>query len=211
YFCFVDLAQLDLFFKQDLAQVSSYAHVGDYSNGTYTGTTTPKNLKFRIETSAQTELLSSDVYNAVSAWNGISSNVGSIGIAMAVPGMPTTGFCLVIGREYSDGILGQTVSRDSNGNIVSADSDWNSVSIYMNTSSTIFSGADNPTTAAKKTFIHEVGHALKLSHPINDARLSGHIYSGLPKAVMNQGLPNDYVSSTVASHDKENLKAKWGK
>lgn len=61
------------------------------------------------------------------------------------------------------------------------------------------------------TFTHEVGHSLKLAHPVNNSSLSGHVYNGLPYAVMCQGMPNSTnVASTVSSHDKDNLKAKWG-
>ena len=66
--------------------------------------------------------------------------------------------------------------------------------------------------AAKKVFTHEVGHALKLSHPIQNPTLQGHVYGpGVPSAVMNQGLPNNYYIQVVPSnHDYNNLKAKWG-
>lgn len=170
-----------------------------------------KNIKFKIELSAQTSLLTSDVYFSAYVWDDISSNVGNIGIAIYVSGMSVTGFYSVLGKVYTNGTLGETVPRNSNGDIVSANSDWASVSIYMNTSSTAFSGASNPTTAAKKTFIHEVGHALKLSHPTCNSSLSGHVYDGYPYSVMNQGYPNgSYVASTITAHDKNNLKAKWG-
>lgn len=143
-------------------------------------------------------------------WGNISSNV-SIGIAIISPGMPSLGFYSVIGKVYTDGTLGETVPYDSNGNITTLTGNFGKVTIYMNTNSNAFSGASNPTTAATKTFIHEVGHALKLAHPLNDSSVSNHIYGGLPCAVMNQGYPNSTsVASTVASHDIDNLKAKWG-
>ena len=138
---------------------------------------------------------------------------------MYTPGMPTYGFFPVYGDPNLGSTLGRTVPLDSSGNPVSADlaganSNWYSVRIYMNTSSSAFSGASNATVAAKMTFIHEVGHALKLAHPAKNKSLSGHNKGenkNLPLAVMNQGFPNgDEVSSTVADHDKENLKAKWG-
>ncbi len=64
---------------------------------------------------------------------------------------------------------------------------------------------------AKKTFTHEVGHALKLSHPIRNSNLANHIYSGLPRSIMNQGYPNSTnVSSTIVIHDVGNIVSKWG-
>ena len=187
------------------------AHNRDYYGGTYKGSTAPYNIKFVIDPSAQTSLLNSSVYQSAWAWNNISSEVGGIGIAMYTPGMPTYGFFPVYGKTYIDGTLGETVPLDSSGKAVSANSNWNSIKIYMNTASSAFSDSTN---AAKKTFIHEVGHALKLAHPAKNSSLSGHNKGekgNLPLAVMNQGFPNgDEVSSTVTDHDKENLIAKWG-
>ena len=202
-----------------LTQFTVSAHNRDYFGGTYKGSTAPYNIKFVIDPSAQTSLLNSSVYQSAWAWNNISSEVGGIGIAMYTPGMPTYGFFPVYGDPNLGSTLGRTVPLDSSGNPVSADpaganSNWYSVRIYMNTSSSAFSGASNATVAAKMTFIHEVGHALKLAHPAKNKSLSGHNKGenkNLPLAVMNQGFPNgDEVSSTVADHDKENLKAKWG-
>ena len=74
-------------------------------------------------------------------------------------------FIIVTGKSYTDGTLGETIPRKADGSIANVDDNWAGVSIRMNTNSNAFSGASNPTTAAKKTFIHEVGHTLKLSHP----------------------------------------------
>ncbi|MDD6058895.1 MAG: hypothetical protein PUB97_00760 [Ruminococcus sp.] len=191
--------------------LQSSAHEHDYLSGTYTGSINASCLMFRIESSAQTSLLTNEVYQAAFDWNNISSYVGTIGIAMYAPGMPSTGFFFVYGKSFSDGTLGETVPRDASGNIVVANSNWRTVSINMNNSSSAFSGATNRTAAAKKTFIHEVGHALKLAHPIQNSQLSGHIYNGYPFSVMNQGYPNGYeVSSSVTNHDCRCLEAKWG-
>lgn len=191
------------------------AYNGDYFGGTYKGSAVPYNIKFVIDPSAQTSLLNSSVYQSAWAWNNISSKVGGIGIAMYTPGMPTYGFFPVYGDESLPyNVLGMTKCYNTSGNKVSVDSDWASVKIYMNTSSSIYSGISNKTNVAKAVFIHEVGHALKLSHPAKSGSLSGHDKGenkNLPLAVMNQGFPNgDEVSSTVTSHDRENLKAKWG-
>lgn len=88
------------------------------------------------------------------------------------------------------------------------------VSIIMNTNSTVYSGTGNSTQVAKMTFMHEVGHTLKLCHPAYSPGASRHTYYGrYPKAIMNQGFPMSSapcVSPTIAYHDKSNLKAKWG-
>lgn len=197
-----------------LSSVSSFtvsAHNLDYFGGVYTNSSTISNMKYKVESSAITTTLTSSVYYSAYAWDDISSTVGSIGIAISVPGMPSTGFFGVLGQAYYDGTLGETIPRDSNGNIVGANNNWTSVSIYMNTASNAFSGAEDATEAAKKTFMHEVGHTLKLCHPANNSSASGHYYSGYPRAIMNQGFPNNTnVASAITAHDQENLRAKWG-
>lgn len=190
-----------------------FAHTGDYFAGTYTSDAVcnPSYLKFRIESTAQTSLLTSAVYQSAFNWDNISSKV-SIGIAMYQPGMSSVGFYSVVGETYNNGVLGRTVPRDANGNITTdPNCNWKAVTICMNISSSAYSGASNQAVAAQKTFTHEVGHALKLAHPVQDGSLSNHIYDGLPRAIMNQGYPDSRaVSSSVTSHDKTNLTAKWG-
>lgn len=70
------------------------------------------------------------------------------------------------------------------------------------------------TANARKTFLHEVGHALKLKHPEINANLSAHTVSnGRPYAIMNQGYvrsSSDAVAPDIAFHDKVCLKTKWG-
>ena len=188
-----------------------HAHNSDYFSGTYTSSLKIRDMNFRIESSAITSLLTSEVYYSAYAWDNVSSHVGTIGIAIAALGMPSTGFFIVTGEPNNDGTLGETIPRRSDGSIANENENWASVSIVMNTKSDAFSGASNPTAAAKKTFIHEVGHTLKLAHPQKGYSISGHSYNGLPRAVMNQGFPNSTtVASTVVSHDRTNLIAKWG-
>ncbi len=190
-----------------------FAHTGDYFTGTYTADAVCNQnyLKFRVEQTAQTSLLTSTVYQSALNWSGISSNVG-VGIAIYQSGMSSVGFYFVIGRVYDDGTLGETVPRDANGNITSnPNCNWKAVTIYMNTSASAFSGASNPTVAAQKTFVHEVGHALKLAHPVQNNSLLNHSYNGLPRAIMNSGYPDsEAVSSSITSHDIVNLRSKWG-
>lgn len=167
-------------------------------------------LKFQVHTSAQTSLLTSEVYNGFSEWDGISSGV-DVNVVMYASGMPSAGFYQVLGEEYSCGMLGKTVPRDASGNIVNLDSNWQSVTIYMNTDECAFSNADNPTKAARKTFLHELGHCLKLTHPIYGPSYALHWVEGYPMAVMNSGYEKNYVSFSVTDHDRMNLTAKWGK
>lgn len=197
------------------AATSVYAHTGDVLGGTYLYNS-QKDLQLRITQSAQTSLMNSTVYNSALAWNNISSNV-HVSVIMETPGMPTiAGTMNVYGsNDLADGVLGRTVPYNSSGSEVSANSNWSYVVILINTTTSFYNtlNSSSATNAAKMNFIHEVGHALKLSHPEKNTSYSGHNKGGLPYAVMNQGYPSasyPAVSSTVEDHDKSCLKAKWG-
>ncbi len=187
------------------------AHNYDFFSGTYMSNSpcNQSSIGFVVYASAQNSLLNyNDVYSKAFAWNNVSSKV-SVRIAMYSSGMPTTTFFGVIGENLGSFYAGLTTAYDANGNGVSANSNWYRVTITMNTN--IFNNTSSSSQAAAKTFIHEVGHALKLCHPAEDPNLSNHIYNGLPRAIMNQGAPNDTnVPTTVVLHDKQNLMAKWG-
>ncbi len=95
----------------------------------------------------------------------------------------------------------------------------NEIKILINTNTSLYDSYYDSLSvkrqAASMNFIHEVGHALMLSHPKQDARLSGHTKNvGKPYAVMNEGLPflsvKPEVSPTPTSHDTDCLKGKWG-
>lgn len=184
------------------------AHNSDYFAGTYDANAvcSTTNMKFFITTSAQNSILNASVYSSATAWNSISSKVNISNIVMQTPGMPyLSGFYYVYGSTYYDGTLGETLTYNGS-TIVSENSTWTSVAIYMNSNSSVFPNE----TAGKKTFIHEVGHALKLKHPLNSVYFHGPQYYGYPKAIMNQGIPNTAeVASSIQQHDIENLKAKW--
>lgn len=199
---------------------SVYAHDGDVFGGKYLYDK-QKNLRLRITQSAQTSIMNSGVYNSATAWNDISSNV-NVSVIMEVPGMPTIADCMYVYGNNDEKLgmftYGLTIPFDSNGRELGnsgADIDWKYVKIIINTTTKMFENHSSPTLAARMNFLHEVGHALKLSHPKANAALSGHEieYNGLPYSIMNQGLPNNdspWLATWVASHDKSCLKAKWG-
>lgn len=197
------------------------AHPYDYWSGKYIGKDNAEIL-LRIDTSAQTSFLTwGDVYQYGYDWNNISSKV-KVSLALAGSGTPSLyGAMGVIGKWYDNGKLGETIPYDSNGNpmeiaedIYDVNANWAGVIIYMNTNPIAFSSDGKLTNGARKTFLHEVGHALKLSHPLTNSSISGHIKSGRPVAVMNYGYPDrdsgGGVSPTITDHDKSCLKTKWG-
>lgn len=206
-----------------LLATTAQAHTGDYLSGGYI-TNKQNNLQFLIADSAQTSLLNEDVYeNSATGWNSVGANI-HVSVVMRKPGMPTSGDFMYVYGDYNGTVIdedefGITCLFDSNGNPVSIGSNWAKVIIYMNTSG-IFGEASNPTEAARKTFIHEVGHALKLNHPDISIRHTGHNIPYrdtigdtyyLPVAVMNQGFPDGIaIASNISQHDKDNLIAKWG-
>lgn len=193
------------------------AHPLDYYAGKYIGKNGAEIL-LRIEPSAQTDLLDwAGVYQYGYDWNNISSNV-NVSLVYASVNTPTTyGAMSVCGFDPADDRdLGGTLAFDSNG--IPTDDftvNWSKVTIYINTSREAFVNGycRNPQEAAKKTFLHEIGHALKLKHPFISNGLGGHTIDGRPTAVMNQGYPGEYydaVSPTITAHDISCLKAKWG-
>lgn len=195
------------------------AHSEDYWSGKYIGKSNA-DILLRITSSAQTDLLNwSDVYSGGYDWCNISSNV-NVRLAYSTSGMPQlSGEMYVAGEYRKDYNLGKTIPYYSTGEIAwknndyDVDANWAYVEIIMNTNPAAYSGASDPSAAARMTFIHEVGHALKLSHPKQSANISGHYINGLPIAIMNQGYPgnnNGATSGTITPHDKACLKAKWG-
>ncbi len=195
------------------------AHPYDYYSGKYIGQN-GADLLLRISTSAQTDLLNwTDVYSAGYNWNNISSKV-NVRLIYSSSGMPSfSGEMLVVGKYYEDDTLGETIFYDSNGNPMKSwddyalNTDWSYSQIYMSTNTTYFKETSNPSNTAKMTFLHEIGHALKLSHPYKHDSLPEHTINGLPIAIMNQGAPGDKggaTSGTITAHDKSNLIAKWG-
>lgn len=195
------------------------AHPFDYWSGKYIGKNNAEIL-LRIDTSAQTSLLTwGDVYQYGYDWNGISSNV-KVSLALAGPGTPSLyGAMSVRGEIRTDGSYGGINTYDSNGNLMNyngcADDNWKYAEITMNIDPTIFDKLSNSekVIAGRKVFLHEVGHLLKLCHPMQNSSISDHTIHGRPYAVMNQGLPYPKVletSPTITQHDKSCLITKWG-
>ena len=189
------------------------AHDEDYFLYGYSSSSgiTVSNLKLRIASSAQNTIQTSTVYNSATSWNGISSNV-AVSVTVASNNTVVSNYVMVSGQSYSDNTLGETIPYDSSGNITGANTVWSNVEIIMNTNMSTWGSCTNPPAAAKKSFLHEVGHVLKLAHPVRNSYYSGHTYaSGYPLAIMNQGFPNgSYIPTSIQTHDKTNLKAKWG-
>ena len=120
---------------------------------------------------------------------------------------------LVCGDDLGSGNYCETKYYRSNGTEVTGNEDYNYVIIKINSDPNAFKKARDETEAARKTLLHEIGHALKLNHPVKMNFLDGHDYDGYPLAVMNQKLPivsGDWISPRIEDHDKQCLIDKWG-
>lgn len=201
------------------------AHPYDYWQGLYLSKN-DANIELYVLYTAQTELLTKEnVYDYATNWNNISSNV-SVSVEYQNTILPNSnGKWIVAGREFNNTNLGRMNPYDASGNLMDTtpgvNSDWSYVRIDINVDAEAFvdlkNGLITPSkliSNARKTFLHEVGHALKLSHPKQNSTLSGHTVSnGRPYAIMNQGYvrsSSDAVAPDIAYHDKICLKTKWG-
>ena len=191
--------------------MTAYAHSDCVFSGVYNNNyTNQSNLKLLVYPSALTSTITSSHYNSATCWNNISSNV-SVSISYYHTGMPTSGFFTVEGVSIQNGgsiVYGQLIPYDINGNIVSSNSNWSYIRIQMNVSAPYNSGSSyTPGT----TFIHEVGHALKLSHPYYCYNSSLLYHNpNLPASVMNQSASSPYLTYYPSMHDRYEIKYKWG-
>lgn len=208
---------------------TAYAHDEDVTWSTYRGRSSAE-FVLRIESSARNDkvLTYSNVYQYGTDWNGISRNV-KLSVVTVGGGTPTilNQLC-VYGKDKggaitsnSDGYrvifkAGETVFYDENSKVVDIYTNCVYSEIEMNTNAEIMEFYENHLDYAKpifsKAFRHEVGHALKLTHPLQNSNLHTDKYGGYPEAVMNQGDPGSekYISSTITEHDKACLKKRWG-
>ncbi|MDE7229549.1 MAG: hypothetical protein K2N56_03635 [Oscillospiraceae bacterium] len=189
------------------------AHPTEINAGKFTNSS-KLDILIRIHPTAITSslLTYNDVYKYGTDWNGISSNV-KINIREDTTGMPTIASeGLVCGEDLGEGYFGKTSYYRANGTQVYGFMDYDYVIISINSDPNAFDGARDKKEAARKTYLHEIGHALKLTHPIT-LNYDDHIYNGLPYAVMNQKKPivdGEWISPTITPHDKQCLIEKWG-
>ena len=64
----------------------------------------------------------------------------------------------------------------------------------------------------KKTIVHEMGHALKLSHMVDAYESNGFANQQTILSIMNQGNPydNNYALICPGFYDEYSLNKKWG-
>ncbi len=200
---------------------TAYAHDSDVFAGKYT-TVTKADFYVRIHSSALNSVYSfDDVYMYGEEWNKMSSNVDlyvmSVGESVSIDPNQIN----VIGENIKSANNGLTLGiiepHDRYGKKCEVHDDWGYCDIKINNTyeaQNYLLSKDDTTTAARKVFLHELGHALKLAHPVQSTTHRGNnAYNQYPYAIMNNGGLDGTVcaSNTITTHDKLCLIAKWGK
>lgn len=194
------------------------AHTDDVFEGKYIGKDRA-DFVLRINSSAQNDVFNySDVYKYGTDWNATSSMV-NLSVVMAGGFTPT-----ILNELNVDGanlpisadgmIAGYTLFYDVYGEPINENCDCAFSRIQINTSNEAldyFRTSTRGKLYAKTTFLHEVGHVLKLAHPIQDPTQSGHTLNGYPKAIMNPGKAGyyGYIGVKIEDHDTLCVQAKW--
>ena len=178
-------------------------------------------IKLYVYPSAQNSVLTMDnVYNPIetvaASWNGftVSGLTGTRTIRTITVVLSPFANVKVYGESFEPYLMPNGTQKFLGGFVNDGpldltwdkmDSNWTNISIYMNTHPGAWGGSGTLLSTqqhiAMATFRHEVGHVLKLCHPVCNS-----------KALMHQGLP--YASSNASDkmefHDIISLINKWG-
>lgn len=151
-------------------------------------------------------------------WNGASNRVNIVEVNRNISGVDVID---VVGEHipifFNSGISYLTHGRVTPlnfrgepilGDTTKMDVYWYGLRITMNTNMNVWGwGGVSPAVQRERataTFIHEVGHALKIAHPKCNCL-----------SVMHSDFPNNaggaaHVSPIVTVHDRNNLRQRWG-
>ena len=199
----------------------------NYFTGGYNGQDSHIYIKISADSSLyENNYVDTTNMNAVNLWNGLSSNVTIYDLDDTVPSSINT---------FSIKYLGYTPAKDSTSicgmtqaykkvvggyKKVSIYEDFDKVEIFINTSPSSPFAGESTDVLIEKVIVHELGHALKLTHPkhadyIQAVPNGRGVYADDNSvcALMNQGNPNTTSNLTCATpkwHDIINLRNKWG-
>ena len=163
--------------------------------------------------------------NAVNLWNGLSPNVTIYDLDDTVPSSIDAFSIKYMGYTPSNptGNYGTTQAYEKVlwwYEEVSPNEDFDKVEIFINTSSSSPFTNDSTGVVIEKVIVHELGHALKLAHPMepNELQQVDNARNQYPNntsvlANMNQWEPTNSTNLTASTpkwHDIINLKNKWG-
>lgn len=180
----------------------------------YAGQSGPYHVKIVLDSSVTSISAFQDLWEdsspVWSAWNSISDNLI---VYKPTDSAPENALIVtIVAAPLNDDTLGQTTATpsytfhpiDPNDTMLY---DWSACTITLNSSLSTQSSK-----AIQKTIIHEIGHALKLSHKRNESPFTryGETQSNV-LSIMNQGLPSVNSSVTVMPSflDKFDLITKW--
>ena len=186
--------------------------------------TEPYHIKVVVDSSASSiakfKQLLSDDSPVWDAWNGISENI--IVHSPNDTNVPENAFLLTIATDTLGSISAITVGELSyvGPNLIPIDEycyyNWSSCTIFLNE----IILPNQSTETIQKTITHELGHALKLSHKLDEDSFSRYSVQTNVLSIMNQGAVNENSSSNVEPNpsttieptflDKFDLIMKWG-
>lgn len=166
-------------------------------------------------------------FDVVDEWNNISSKIVIYGPDDEVPEGIDPFKITFIGVQdgMNQYVQAKTVPKVMNEDNETQDgfsSDWEAVTIYLNIEQGKGLNAPGVDDALiEKVILHELGHALKLTHPRQESNLAdvphgrgGYGSDAKVVALMNQGDPDSQsglAASTPKWHDIINLINKWGR
>lgn len=180
------------------ATSASAASCGEYADWTWNNGTS--SLSVQVFPSAYD--FYDNIYAVYQKWNGLSSVVSIDSFTYYTDGTNQNKDIQIVGAELTGTTLASTGVYSKNILGVYTQQNWNTYTgkvskavITIDTSGRFGGQTD---TWEQKTIIHELGHALALDYP-----------SCTNPAIMHQ-TSSAYVKSSIQSHDKECLIAKWG-
>jgi hypothetical protein len=188
--------------------LNSYAANWYYASGNYVSSAPvkPTGLKFYVDYSAITTY-GSNPFTVAFDWNGsYNGHVSAVAQYPAPSSEYPDHFRINTSGSLPTGAVGQTFYYTSSGALIGGTYPMDSTSIYkckisLNSDTSAFNvNGSFSSTYLKKVIRHEIGHVFLLKHP-------SYLYFS---SVMHQGAPASYISSTVTTDDRNNIKAKWG-
>ena len=183
---------------------------------------TPVVLDINVRGSALVgDMLTPELYQLGNVWNGITPNV-TVNILIDAQSGAWPNFNAfnveVVGREFDPTPRGVWLGRFAANGVeeycaIIYNSNWTHGIIEMSINTEPGSLLTLPLIEREVTFIHEVGHALKLRHPHD---VHGHNWR--PISIMNQCSPVSHMvehpgtmSARPSRYDEFNLIQKWGR
>lgn len=204
----------------------SISTFNNYFTGGYNGQGSHVYIKISADSSLyENNYADAANLNAVNLWNGLSSNVTIYDLNDVVPSSIDTLSVTYFGYTPTNPTQNYGRTQAYKQDLlwyeeVSLAEDFDKVEIFINTSSLSPFASETTDVVVEKVIVHELGHGLKLAHPmepngllpVNNAR-NHYLDNETVYSNMNQGNPNSVYNLTASTpkwHDIINLRNKWG-